>query len=593
MKWLFAGIRVDFSEGDIHMRHQHYLRTLLALLVLFIGSLRVKADDVIDQIPDDALAYVVVKNMQQAGGAISQVAQRMQLPAPDLLQMAKQRLNLVKGVADTGDMALVLVGRLSGSPVPVVFLRTTNYEELLSQLNPVEQEGQISRVNLGGETTLMAKKGAYAVLTSPLFRDGLQQVIESKASVQRDDRQQAFTQQAQLYAVVADSGVKLLSQQAIAGLQMLKQNLSQAEPQAETVVAGLAVYEELFKWASKEVRQVVLALRMDDSGAVALMKRVDFQNSVECAVGGSAASATKQLTQLPTWPYVMAFAGELGDSKAMEKWIQLSIDLMRAMPAEEKLTDEQIEKLVEVSHQSMAGVRGMSFTFGVPQQGDSIFSRMAIVMQVKDANAYINEYLQAMQQMREIFADHPGMPYRIVKAEKVQVADGQGMKVVMQILPDAFGPGDDQSKEMFNSLLGTGGTIEVYAAPVDANRVALAYASEENLREVMQAAKEPLQGLGTAEGVQTTAQLLPDKAQWVGFISPQGMLQYLQRMIETLIPQEQREQIPQIPDFPSSPPLGFSLHYDGQSLEVGLIAPAESLTALGQYVQAIQRSVPR
>ncbi len=572
------------------MRNRRFLSTVLALLVLLTAALRVEADDVTHQIPDNALAYVVVKNMQQASGAIGQVAERMQLPAIDLLRMVKQRLKLLKGVAETGDMAIVLVGRPAGSPFPVIFLRTSNYEELLSQLSPSEPEERISGATVGGGAALVAKKSEYAVITAPMFRDGLKQVVESTESVKPDDHIQAFTQKSQFYAVVTSAGVKLLTQQALGGLQMLKQNFSQAGPQAETIVAGLGIYEELFKWASKEVGQVVLTLQADDNGAVTLMKRVDFQHPVEYAVQGSAANATKQLADLPNWPYVMAMAGEIGDSKAMEKWIQLSMDLMRAMPATQKLTDEQIEKLVEVSRKSLTDVRGMSFSFGVPRSGSSIYSRMAMVMQVKDADAYIHDYLQTMEQMREIFADNQGMPYRIVKAEKIQVAGVQGMKAVMQILPEAFGPGGEQSKEMFSKLLGEGGNLEIYVAPVDANRVALAYFSEENLREVMQAAKSAEQGLGTAEGVQTTARLLPDKAQWVGYISPQGILQYVQRMIETLVPEQQRQQIPRIPDFPSSPPLGFSLYYDGKALEAGLVAPAESLTALGKYIQEMQQS---
>ena len=73
-------------------------------------------------------------------------------------------------------------------------------------------------------------------------------------------------------------------------------------------------------------------------------------------------------------------------------------------------------------------------------------------------------------------------------------------------------------------------------------------------------------------------------------IPPEGSMNFVQRMIQAILPPEQQTQIP---PFPSSPPLGFSFQYDGQALEAGLVAPAEFLTALGKYIQAIQQAAVR
>jgi len=570
------------------MKRQHSLSGLLALCVLFVGPPRIRAaDDVVQQIPSNALAYVVVKNLQEAGREVNQTAQRMQLPPPNLLEMAKARLGLVKGVVETGDSALVLMGQEAGSPFPVILVRTNDYEALLNGLNPQGQDGPLSQVTVAGESALIAKKGNYAVFTSPAFRAGLKQVVESEESVKFDGQTQAFLQNADAYAVATETGVKTLTQLALVGLRTVKQQFAQAGPEGETVVAAFGMYEELFKWAAEEVEQVVVTLQINDGSAVSLTKRVDFRNPVEYAVTGSAASATKRLATLPKWPYAMAFAGEFGDSKAMEKWMEVSINMMRAMPGSQQLTDEQIEKLLAASRKSMEGLRGMSFTFGVPEAGGSIYSRMGMVMEVQDAQAFINNYVQAMQQMQQVFADNQRMPYQILSAEKVQVAGVPGMKVVMQIMPAAFGAGGEQVKQMFEKMYGKDGKIEVYAAPVDANHVALAYVAEKNLQEMIQAAKSPQEGLASDDGIQATAKLLLEKAQLVGYVSPEGMLQYVQQMIQSLAPLEQQVKIP---PFPSSPPLGFSFQYDGEALEAGMVAPAEFLTALGKYIQAVQQA---
>jgi len=581
-------------QEDIDMRPQYLLRGLLALFMLSVGPLRIQAaDDVVQQIPNNALAFVVVKNLQATSGEVDQTAQRMQLPAPRLLAMAKARLGSVKGVAETGDLAVALISQEVGSPFPVIFVRASDYEALLSGLNPQDQDGPSRQVTVAGQSVLVAKKGNYAVFTSPAFRAGLKRVVESTESVKFDDNSQAFLQQADAYAVATETGVKTLAQLAIVGLRQVKQQFAQAGPQGEAVVAAFGIYEELFKWAAEEVEQVVVTVQINDSGAVSLAKRVDFRNTAEYAVTSSAASATKLLATLPKQSYVMAGAGQFGDSQAMEKWMKMSVNMMRAMPGSQQLTDEQTDQLLAATRKSMEGMRGMSFTFGVPEAGGSIYSRMGAVMEVQDANAFIENYVQGMQQMQQLLADNQGLPYQILAAEKTQVAGVPGMKVVMQIMPAAFGAGGEQVKEMFDKMYGKDGKIEVFAAPVDANHVALAYVSESNLKEIIQAAKSSDEGLASDEGIQATAKLLSEKAQFVGYLNTEGMLQFVQRMMQSVVPAEQQAQLPQLPPFPSSPPLGFSFQYDGEALAAEMVAPAEFLTTLGKYIQTVQQGAAR
>ncbi len=52
-----------------------------------------------------------------------------------------------------------------------------------------------------------------------------------------------------------------------------------------------------------------------------------------------------------------------------------------------------VDELIEVSRQSMEGVRGMSFTFGVPEVGGSIYSRMGIILDTESAETYLESYV--------------------------------------------------------------------------------------------------------------------------------------------------------------------------------------------------------
>ncbi|MCU0960154.1 MAG: hypothetical protein MUF48_08610 [Pirellulaceae bacterium] len=569
------------------MTHQQLLRSLLAGILCAASIWQTQAAaDVLDQIPDTALVYVVVNNMQQANREISAVAQQMGRPVPDLLQLVKERLGLAQGLADAGELAVVLVSRPVGNPFPVVFVRTDDYAALVSQLQPEAQGELVSRVKLAGQPALVAKKGDYAVLAAPMHSDELTQVIQSQRAVTRDEPTRAFTEQADVYAVATTAGVQLLVRQALAGLQAMKQNFGQMGPQGESVVAGLTIYEGLFQWAAEEVGQVALALHRDDTGAVFLRKRVEFRNPAPRTEEGTPADARQLLAHLPNWPYVMAGSGEFGDSTTMERWIALSMKMMRTTAGPQALTDAEVDKLVEVSRQSMKGVRSMAFTFGVPEGGGSLFSRTGIVIDVTDTDTFITGYLQAMQSMQEIFAENEQAPYRVQMAERVPIDDKQGLKIVMQVTPQTLGLAGEDFKQVYEKFFGEKGSLTLYGAPVDANRVALAYVSEERLREMLKATQTPDQTLGVDKGIQATARLLPATAQFVVFVSPGGLLQYVQQMLETVVPAAQRGQLPTIPPFPTSPPLGMAVQYDGQAVVAGLVVPAETLAALGRYIAA-------
>ncbi len=561
------------------MRKQYVRNTILFLscLILSLGCMSARAADVLGQLPDGTLGVVVVQNLKQADQAIGRIATEMKLPAVDLLQMAQQRVSLLRGISEDGELAVVLVGQPSGRPYPLVFLPVTDYDQWLSKLNPDSQSDSISRVAVNNNTALVAKKGDFAVLTAPMFQDQLQEYVDSKPGLKIDDQVQSFKRHSQAYVVVTNAGVKLLSQQAIGGLQVLKRNLSQLGTQGQAAVAGLGMYEEMFKWASKEVSQLALALHVADDGSASLKTRFGLVNAASYTPENKEISTASQLNQLPDWPYIAAMAGQMGDSKMLEGWIHLSVNAVRSVYSSEQMTEEQVNELIKASQQSMQGVKGFAFTFGVPKSSGSMYDRMAIIMDVKDANAYITNYLQAVQKMKEIIGDNAKVPFRILNAERTNVAGVPGMKVAMKITPTAFGSSLPQNQEVLNKLFGENGTIEVYAAPVDDKRVALAYSSADNLKQVIASAKAGQKVLGSVPGIKTTTDLLSNKAQWVGYLSLPGMLQYMRAMIGSILPEQQRQKIHQIPDFPACPPLGFSLYHDGQGIETRLVAPAPTL----------------
>lgn len=563
-------------------------RTLILLLLLSATLLppRALAEDVSGQMPSQALVYGVIPNVQQFSQQIDSVAERMQLPAPRLLQMLKARLNLNQGMPDTGTVAIALVQQDGGQgPMPVIFVQTDNYAQLLKSFNAEPEEG-VQEVTIAGSPTAIAQRGDFALLAPPRFGEQLAEIAAAPA-LDVDETTRDFTADSGAYLVIPPSGVKQLSQQALVGLQIIKRQLEQT-PQAATMTAGLSVYEELFQWTAEEVDRVLLRLQVGQSGAIVLTKRVLFEEPWEAAPAAPGA-VTQRLGRFPDWPYLATVATGIGDSAAMEKWMQLSMNMMQGMAGQMQLTEQQQEQLLAASRTSMEGVRGMSMVFGVPTEGGSIYSRMAMLMDVENADKYLSNYVDAMQKMQEIFGEGNKVPYRIVSSEKTQVAGMQGLKVVMQINPEAMGLAGQPAQDIFDKMYGEGGKVSIFMVPANPQTVAVAYA-EDSLRELLKAARTERQGLPAGTGIDATAKLLPADAALVAYVSPGGAVQFAQRMMQTLLPAEQRQQVPQIPDFPMSPPLGMSVQVEDGALEGSLVVPAELQSAIGQYIQKVQQA---
>src|SRR5690606_2884837 len=140
----------------------------------------------------------------------------------------------------------------------------------------------------------------------------------------------------------------------------------------------------------------------------------------------------------PNWPYIAAFSIAMGDSDAASGWMKFSVDMMTMMSRAQQMSKEQTEQLIAATRKSLEGLRGMSFTFGLPQAGRSIYSRMGMIMDVDDSKAYLENYQQTIEKMKEIFADLPNSPYRLMSVEKTTVAGVEGLKMVMQMPLDTL-----------------------------------------------------------------------------------------------------------------------------------------------------------
>src|SRR5205085_11715862 len=76
-------------------------------------------------------------------------------------------------------------------------------------------------------------------------------------------------------------------------------------------------------------------------------------------------------------------------------------------------------------------------------------------------------------------------------------------------------------------LFGPEGKLDAYIAPADGKTVVMAYTSEAALKKALATYRSSKESPQLDPLIRETAVLLPEGAQWVGFLSPAGMMEFV------------------------------------------------------------------
>ena len=108
-----------------------------------------------------------------------------------------------------------------------------------------------------------------------------------------------------------------------------------------------------------------------------------------------------------------------------------------------------------------------------------------------------------------------------------------------------------------------------------------------SLEQVEQAAKALESGkrLDGNSQVATTAALLPKDAIAVGYLNPQGAVNWVSRIISQVMP---LAPIGQFPEFPETPPVGFAAQVSKQNIDIQMVVPKETIEGVKKYIEQMQ-----
>jgi hypothetical protein len=589
------------------MKSARRFTKLLATLPLFFATIAITsavcaqdktaptavgAEPILKAIPDNALGFLLIRNIGKTDGDVSNLIELVRPQVPSLLALLKLKAGIQEALDENGSAAVALVPESESpdaKPVPLIYLPVTDYKKFIGQLQPDDANAEITGITLANSPMVVGHKGAFAVLTISDKKDQLSRALAATASVDSVvDTFLPWIEHHQASIVATPRGTKLAIQAAIAGLKNLRQ-IATAFPTGQNpqqVQMGFKLYDSLLSKAADEVEAFGVGVRLDSHSNVFVDSRTTFLpgSGWAKAFKGLKPSKETRFAGLPASPFMFA-----ADGVFPKKWAsglsEFSMNILNQMNETnggEKLSDEEMKKYYAASSAFMKGLNAASFLMLPPKSGESIYDGLTGIMKVDNSKKYLEEYEKSLKIMSEFSRKQANPMFNISDVHPIELEGTPGLQMTMDLsamiaaqrkaMPGHFAP----------QLFGTSGKVTVRALGVDEHTVVLAYGSEEHAKEALANYKNKDQSAGLASdpGVEATLKLLPSRAQWIGVMSLQGYLEFIRNIMPPAVASK-------IPDLPSMPPIGFAAEGSKGGLTTELVVPAAAIAKLSTTFQHI------
>ncbi len=559
------------------------------LLVGLVGGEAHGRDGILNVIPADAIGFAVVHDLADASGRVDEVAKLVHAPAPALLNLAKRVVGLEKGVNEQGDMAIVLMS-VDPAPKGVLLVPVANFADFYAALNVTEPATGAVEVQLVGKPKLVARKGNYAAIADSANRDVLEQVVSATTNLSSDASLAAWLDANQASVVVTSSGIRQSVPKIITGIRAIQGQMRQMGEKGQPGAHALDMYAQLLTVAEPEVDEFSVGFRIDSGQNVEIVKRMQFTPDGAWAKWAADVkpAAADFLTGLPAGPFVVAMGGVVPPG-SLEPFIKYSAQMMQEMPMY-KLTPEQAEKYAKLSMGAMSGMTSMGMVIGVSEPGTGFYGNTTAVFTCEDSQRLIEGYEKTLAALREFADEVKNSAIPVATCQHVQLGETDVLEVSMDLsyMNQLTTPGGPDPQKMMQMMMGPGGQMKIFLAPVDGHTIVMCYTSLERLKSAIDFYKSKQRGLSSDPSVAQVAAMLPEGSQFVAYVSLGGMAKVVQQFAAA-IPGARPAAIP---DFPDSPPVGMAAKVSPSGVEGQLVVTAETLRAIGDVVAKARGAVP-
>jgi hypothetical protein len=574
-------------------------RLILPLLALIATAAPALADDgYLQVIPGTALAWGAVNHIESAAEKVQNLTKVMQIPAPNLLDTVKKGSGLEKGMDEKSAIGFFAVPTKDEKEpaAAAVFVAVSDEKEFLDNFEIVKgdkiKEAKIkSRADSGSSAThCVAILHGYAVMSPISDRAAVEAAVASKKSVAAEMTGfETWLAENDASLVGTAAGIKFAAKQMKD--EMKKSEDATTPGTAELVKNIQKLYGSVLEGGPNEVTLALAGIRCDKQGALRVIGRARL------AQGGKLSKAIADLPpvnenllgNVPGGPFVFAGAG-IGIPGFMDAYVNLYSELMKSMNAMGMGGDE-MSKMMKESLETAKHIQSMSFVWKQGKRSDPIYSNMYGTMKVDNSTQVLDTQEKYAERFNKILKEGKQPAIKAMEAKRLQVAGKPALQ--METTMDfSEVPGTEQSRAMFDMMFGVGNKMLVYNVAADEHTIVMGIGvPQERMAAALDVLAQPKKSLAEDANLSATSSMLPEKSQWVMYLSPRGLMQ-----MTTRITTETLKNVPGangfvLPEFPKSPPIGFAVKAASDELRAEIAIPAPLVEAAGGYVQEMQKVI--
>lgn len=345
---------------------------------------------------------------------------------------------------------------------------------------------------------------------------------------------------------------------------------SEARPKAKVPMAGLL--DELAAKARTSVHHVAIGLQLPSNGGMLLQARAFFKPGSTWAkeAGTHEAPSSHPLGLLPEGPFALAMGGE---------WPR-ALDVFNRMAMEGPwLSGEDRKVFGQMLDRNQAQVQRMAFVFRAPKPGEPFLQGFNSILEVKDAKvwmaasrehiAWIGERLKGAYALQPDCL--PEVPSHTLQLDLAKLTASETPNPQLLFM---------------GSMLFGGNQCRISYGQLDEHHVLCVVGNGEVLKGFLDQVRSQPQ-LTQRAAIQAVDAQLPKSANFAIYLDPLGLRDLVSLVMQGILGKPI--------DLPKAiiavPPMAGAISMDAQGIQFSGFAPAESLQALVQLLDATKHSM--
>jgi hypothetical protein len=581
-----------------------------SILLLLVSSAAYGGADVLQNVPQDALGFVVVKNLSATDGKIAQLFKTLGVEFPAPLAFLQATAGALEGIDPQGDFLLTVLpdaettGRQSQF---CVWLPVRDYARFVAALDSASREG-IAAVTVAGEDLLVARHGEWALVMDPDQRERMEQLLAAEPNPPAAViAWKNWIDANDVVAVALPNGVRAILSWAAAT------PAAQSEPDENA--------DDLFGPAAEDEKQLAADAAAPDSslakvrtairdwitrspkladwmlGAKAVGFALQIDENANALAGVRMSCSDKQLeagrdnadpalppTLYRSGNFVLYAGGTVSpalSSAAAESYVRYVVEELKN---EHRLVLDQksVALFQKASENALAEVTSVAVLTHPGDKSEGLYTNDFLLVRATSAELFVDRASEMMRLWNKMNRDAEGDFPLIFDVEEQMIGDRR----VIQYPTEVMGAADlavPEVRKVMEQFFGPGGKLRLWIAPVDDHAVLLAAGTEREVAAALELLdqKQPITWDHSELGATNT--LLPEQSSWRLFVSPSEYHRWQRQLSDAMTgpvfggrPSK---------EFPPSPPLGVAAGMRDDELWIDAAVPAETIQSTGAYLK--------